>query len=199
MPSPETWRGAGPRRRAWVRAFSIFEEDLVAIPSFVLSARFQQIRPGRSYHEPAKRGQVPKDRFEPVWARNRLSAADARSARRLAEGAGIGACELARRGEARGKRDVEHRQRRLAQKLARPLKSQPAIVPVDAVADVAAKQPLELSQRNSRPARQRGARERRLDARLHRAQDRQQLLVGDAEPVAEIHALRAEALADMSV
>ena len=35
--------------------------------------------------------------------------------------------------------------------------------------------------------------------RLHGAQHREQLLVGDAEPIAQIHALRAEAFADMRV
>ena len=80
---------------------------------------------------------IRRSRGRPPWAsgpafpaarpssgspRNRFSAADAGSARRLAEGARIGAGELARRGEARGKRHVEHGQRRFAQKLARPLK-----------------------------------------------------------------------------
>ncbi len=46
---------------------------------------------------------------------------------------------------------------------------------------------------------QRRAGLRGFDAGLHGAQHREQLLVGDAEPVAEIHALRAEAFADMRV
>ena len=72
-------------------------------------------------------------------------------------------------------------------------------MPVDAVADMAMEQPLELPERDAGSARQRRARLRRLDARLHGAQHAEQLLVGDAQPVAEIHALRAEALADMGV
>ena len=70
---------------------------------------------------------------------------------------------------------------------------------VDAVADMAVEQPLELPERDAGGAGERGARLRRLDAGLHGAQHDEQLLVGDPEPVAEIHALRAEAFADMGV
>ncbi len=55
--------------------------------------------------------------------RSTLLPAQPGAARRLAEGAGIGAGELAGRGEAGGERHVEHRQRGLAQELARPLQA----------------------------------------------------------------------------
>src|SRR3546814_903036 len=70
---------------------------------------------------------------------------------------------------------------------------------VNAVADMAMEQPLELPERNAGLTRQGSARLWRLDARLHGAQHEEQLLVGDAEPVAQIHTLGSEALADMGV
>src|SRR3990170_2871856 len=70
---------------------------------------------------------------------------------------------------------------------------------VDAVADMAVEQPLELPERNTGLTRQGHARLWRLDARLHGPRHEEQLLAGDAEPVAEIHALGPEALADMGV
>jgi hypothetical protein len=70
---------------------------------------------------------------------------------------------------------------------------------VDAVADMVLKQPLELVERDAGLKRKRRARQRRLDAPLYGAENEEQLLARHAEPVAEIHALRAEALADMGV
>ena len=70
---------------------------------------------------------------------------------------------------------------------------------MDAMADMAVEQPLELAERDAGLARQRRTGLRRLDADLHGAQHRDQLLVGHAQAIAEIHALRAEAFADMRV
>src|SRR5581483_1053146 len=103
---------------------------------------------------------------------------------RLAEGLFIGPGELARRGEARGERHVEDREGGLAQELARPLKSQPAVMRVDAMADMAAEQPFELPKRDPALVRQGLARLRHVNACFHGAKHCKQLLVGNAEPVA---------------
>ena len=70
---------------------------------------------------------------------------------------------------------------------------------VNAVADMAVEQPLELAERDAGLAARAPPGLRGFDAGLHGAQHREQLLVGDAQPIAEIHALRAEAFADMRV
>src|SRR5665811_1501347 len=70
---------------------------------------------------------------------------------------------------------------------------------MDAVAHMGVKQALQLSERDARLARQVFARHGLLQIHLHGAQHAQQLLVGDAEPVAQIHALGAVAFADMGV
>src|SRR6478609_8494903 len=80
----------------------------------------------------------------PQRVRASRSAAQPRAACRLAEGALVGAGELARRGEAGGDRHVEHRQSGLAQELPRAFKPHGRILPVDAVAEMAAELALEL-------------------------------------------------------
>src|SRR5262245_20037640 len=84
----------------------------------------------------------------PQHARAVRSATQPRAARRLTEGAFVGAGELARRGEAGCDRYVKHRQSRLAQKLPRAFKPHRRILPVNAVAEVTPEQALELPDRD---------------------------------------------------
>src|SRR5262245_6365416 len=135
----------------------------------------------------------------PQRARADRSAAHPRVAWRLTEGAFVGAGELARRGEAGGDCHVEHRQSRLPQKLPRAFKPHRRILPVNAVAEVAAEQALELPHRHTGDTRKLGTWLRRLDVALHAPEHAQQFLVGNAESQPEIHALRAHALADVRV
>src|SRR6476620_409461 len=73
------------------------------------------------------------------------------------------------------------------------------VLSVDAVAEVAAEQALQLPDRHSGDAGELRTGLRRLYASFHAAKHAQQLLVGDAEPKPQIHALRAHAFADMGV
>jgi hypothetical protein len=67
----------------------------------------------------------------------------------FAEGSGMGAAELTGRGEAGRHGDAEHRRGRLAQELARPLEPHRPVLLVDAVAEMAVEQALELAHRNA--------------------------------------------------
>ena len=70
---------------------------------------------------------------------------------------------------------------------------------MDAVAEMALEQALELPDRDACKLRQLGAGLWGLDVVLHAAKHAEQLLVRHAEPDAQIHALRAHALADVGV
>src|SRR5262245_166201 len=117
----------------------------------------------------------------------------------LTEGPRIGAGELARRRKTRGERHIEHGKGRLTQQLARPLEPEPTIMAVDTVADMVLEESFELAKRYAGLVRECRAGEGRLDASFHDAQHMKQLLVGHTKPIAQIHALRAKAFADVGV
>ena len=95
-------------------------------------------------------------------------------ARRLPETAGEGAAELAGRAEPRGKRDVEHGKRSLAEELAGAVETEREIVGVHAAAEAIPEQPFELPERDAGEAGEFLARLRRLEVRLHGAEDGEQ-------------------------
>ena len=134
-----------------------------------------------------------------MCARVAGSAAQSCAAWRLAEGALIGAAELAGRGEAGRDGDVEDRKGGFPQQLPRAFEPHGPVLPMDAVAEVTSEEAFELPDRDAGDARQFGAGLRRLDAALHAAKHAQQLLVRHAKPDPQVHALRTHALANLRV